>query len=104
MRTLFSWLLLMIVALLFDQVKSQAITALQFARINTTVIANLTNGATISLATFLSGTWTIVALATTSTKSVAFSLDGNSTFRTENSAPWSMTGNHPVNLPFQRGN
>jgi hypothetical protein len=98
--TPFMFLLVLVASTLFDhQVQSQAITGFQL--VNTTsnsVIGNLVNGATISLP---SGIWTIqaVAAASPATKSVAFNLDGNSTFRLENAAPWTMTGkilHHPL--------
>jgi hypothetical protein len=102
----FFWLLLLLLsAAIFNEVKSQAITGLQVVNLSGAVlIANLQNRTVIPLATYPNGTWTIVALATNATKSVGFHLDGNANFRTENTAPWSMTGNHPLHLPFQRGN
>jgi hypothetical protein len=98
MQTIALFSLLLLVAI-FNQAKSQAITGLQL--INTlasAVIGPLNNGDTLSLAT-LPPSWTIVASATSLTKSVAFNLDGNSTYHTENAAPWSMTGD--VGVPPQ---
>jgi hypothetical protein len=87
-----AFLLMLLVVAIFGQAQSQTITGFQL--LNTTsgsVIGNLANGATLYSST-LPTDWTIVALATSSTKSVAFNLDGNATFRTENAKPWSMTG------------
>jgi hypothetical protein len=100
---LFAWSLLAVGAIV-DRAKSQQITQLQLVDIptNTFISPPLIDGAVINLATLPSGTWTIVANASSSTKSVRFGLDGNSNYRTENSAPWSMTGNNhrPLVAPF----
>jgi IPT/TIG domain len=79
---------------ILDHVKSQAITSLVLMNtvtVNNTVIGSLNNGDTLSL-TALPSSWTIHALATSATKSMVFNLDGNATYRIENSAPWSMHG------------
>jgi hypothetical protein len=89
-------LLLLVLVAIFDQAKSQQITRLQLVNTltNTFISPPLTNGAVISLASYPAGTWTIVANASSSTKSVGFNLDGNSAYRTENVVPWSMTGDY----------
>jgi hypothetical protein len=90
-----SWLLLVASSILLDQVKSQVITGLQIVNAPSgALIRNLIAGDTISVAAapFLNGTWTIAALSSPETKSVRFGLDGNPNFRTESTAPWTMTG------------
>jgi hypothetical protein len=95
--TLFTWSPLALFGAIvvdLDQVKSQQITLLQLVNTttNTFISPPLVNGAVIPLAMYPAGSWTIDAVASSGTKSVRFNLDGNPTYRTELSAPWSMTG------------
>jgi hypothetical protein len=94
--------MLMVLVSIFVQAQSQAAIAITgFQLVNTTsgsVFGNLTNGSKLYSAT-LPTNWTIVALATSATKSVAFNLDGNATFRTENAHPWSLTGDDNAGIP-----
>jgi Domain of unknown function (DUF5060) len=80
--------------LLAEEATSQAITSFRLVNAQTnTEIGPLNNNAVLFLNT-LPSAWTIIAISTGLVGSVAFNLDGNANYRTENAAPWSMTGDN----------
>jgi hypothetical protein len=101
-NTLFTWWLLAFGAIVVDQAKSQQITQLQLVNTTTDTFISppLIDGAVLPLASYPAGTWTIVANASASTKSVVFTLNGN-IIRTEGGAPWTMTGDRGTPPDFK---